>query len=69
MDFMKVLESLESADPTVGPKALRVIADVWEADPNLITEIAAKNYKPILTAVATKAPDLLAEILAASVGK
>lgn len=46
-------------------KILRVLADVADADPNLVAELEQRNFNPLLAAAAAKAPELVAEIIAA----
>lgn len=63
MDVMKLLNTLNATDPKLGPQVLRLIADVWEADPNLIAEIQAKNFGPIIVAIVTKDPALFGQLI------
>lgn len=63
MDVMKLVNTLNATDPKLGPQVLRLIADVWEADPNLLAEFQAKNFGPIIVAIARKDPALFGQLI------
>lgn len=63
MDVLKLVNTLSATDPKLWPQVLRLIADVWEADPNLLAEFQAKNFGSIIVAIARKDPALFGQLI------